>query len=91
MPISDRTKQLFDQMRRLAAELTTLGHQRDETQIDAMLGYSVRGDLSKLFREWEKKLHQIRRVESDLKDALTNDGVLPKRKKKMPVSGRKRK
>jgi hypothetical protein len=91
MPISDRTKQLFDQMRKLAAELAALGHQRDETQIDAMLGYPVRGDFLKLLRDWERKLQQIVRVESDLKDALTDDGILPKRKKKKPTSRRNRK
>jgi hypothetical protein len=91
MPISDRTKQLFDQMRKLAAELAALGHQRDETQIDAMLGYPVRGDFLKLLRDWERKLQQIVRVESDLKDALTDDGILPKRKKKKLTSRKNRK
>jgi hypothetical protein len=91
MPISDRSKRLFREMHKLTAELDAIGHERDEAQIDAMLDYPVRADLSKLLRDWERKLQQIVKVESELKDALTNDGILPKRKKKNPVSRKKRK
>ena len=91
MPISDRTKRLFREVHKFTAELAAIGHERDEAQIDAMLDYPVRGDLSKLLRDWERKLQQIVRVEGELKDALTADGILPKRKKKRPAPRKKRK
>jgi hypothetical protein len=88
MAISGRSERLFREMRKLTAELNAIGHERDEAQIDAMLAYPVAADLSKLLRAWEIKLEKISRVESDLKDSLTDDGILPRRKKTKSVSKR---
>ena len=75
-------------MRKLTAELDAIGHERDEAQIDAMLAYPVAADLSKLLWAWERKPHEILKVEGELKDALTDDGILPKRKKTKSASKR---
>ena len=91
MSISDRSKRLFREVHKLSAELAAIGHERDEAQIDAMLNYPVRADLSRLIRDWEGKLQQIERVQSNLKDELTNDGILSDRRKKKPASRKKRK
>ena len=76
-----RPDQLFHKMRRLTAELAQIGHDRDDAQFDEMHGYKL-ADLSKLIRAWDKKLAEIFKTEAELKDALIEEGILPRREKK---------
>jgi len=75
-----RPAQLFHKMRRLTAELAQIGHDRDDAQFDEMHGYKL-ADLSKLIRAWDKKLAEIFKTEAELKDALIEEGILPRREK----------